>query len=263
MPNEIVIITPEHVELRFQIAGPGSRLLALLIDQFLLLVFSILMFLLLISLSVISTDFGRTFYNSLGIFIIIYSFTPILYFFLFETFQEGRTPGKKILRLRVIRDSGHTLDMRAALIRNLLRIIDSLPGFYLIGSIAVFFSGQNRRIGDYVGGTLVVQDPKYVTENNNKQSIQENLSIADESAQMFTLPEPILMRIDQITKTEYRAIRHLIDRAPELDNKVLFSNANRLIGLICDKMELDITEIPNPLLFLKALANEWEQRKLQ
>lgn len=263
MSNEIRIITPEQVELHFQIAGPGSRLLAMLVDQFAITVITVLIFLIIISLSVVAVDFGSNMLSGIGILIIIYTFLPVLYYFLFETFLAGRTPGKLLLGLRVIRDTGHALDMRGCLIRNLLRLVDQLPLFYMVGSVVVFFSSQSRRIGDYVGGTLVVRDPEKMSKVEKRiETNAINNAASQKTEYVNPLPESVLLRVGDITKDEYRAIRHLLDRASELDSSVVNSSAWRLLGLFCDKMQYDITQIKDPLQFLFALANEWERRKL-
>jgi uncharacterized RDD family membrane protein YckC len=77
------------------------------------------------------------------------------YFVLFEGFFSG-TPGKEVFGLRVVTLDGHPIGMRRAIGRNLLRIIDWLPAFYLAGALAVRLSDLHQRIGDKAAGTIVV-----------------------------------------------------------------------------------------------------------
>ena len=80
------------------------------------------------------------------------------YFTLFEAFGNGRTPGKRVAKIRVIHQSGRGINFVESLARNLVRIIDYLPGFYAVGVVAMFMSRRHQRLGDMVAGTLVVRD---------------------------------------------------------------------------------------------------------
>ena len=82
------------------------------------------------------------------------------YFALFETFWRGQSPGKHWVGLRVVKDGGFALDGRAALVRNLLRIVDFLPAFYVAGMTSIFLTRSGKRIGDYAAGTIVVRERK-------------------------------------------------------------------------------------------------------
>ena len=83
------------------------------------------------------------------------------YFILFEWLWNGQTPGKRWLKLRVIRDDGRPLTLWEAIARNLLRIADAAPGFvlpvYSVGLIVIFLSGRDQRLGDMFAGTVVVR----------------------------------------------------------------------------------------------------------
>ena len=81
----------------------------------------------------------------------------LLYFILLEGYLDGQTLGKKLLKIRVVREDGGDLDLRGAVLRNVLRIIDALPFFYLIGILVIYVSDHNQRIGDLVGDTYVVR----------------------------------------------------------------------------------------------------------
>ena len=80
------------------------------------------------------------------------------YFALFEAFGNGRTPGKRVAKIRVIHQSGRGINFVEALARNLVRYVDYLPGVYGVGIVAIFLSRRNQRLGDMVAGTLVVRD---------------------------------------------------------------------------------------------------------
>jgi uncharacterized RDD family membrane protein YckC len=77
---------------------------------------------------------------------------------LFETLGSGRTPGKRWTGLRVVMKSGGPVGFVASSVRNILRIVDALPGFYLVAILSVLFTSNNQRLGDLAAGTLVVRE---------------------------------------------------------------------------------------------------------
>jgi uncharacterized RDD family membrane protein YckC len=81
------------------------------------------------------------------------------YFAFFEWVWNGQTPGKRLLKLRVIREDGRPITFWEASVRNLLRSFDMMPApFYSIGLISVFISLSDQRVGDMVAGTVVVRE---------------------------------------------------------------------------------------------------------
>ncbi|MGI6705995.1 MAG: RDD family protein [Clostridia bacterium] len=159
MEGEIRITTPESVHIRFEAAGIGSRFAALMVDTVIQLV---LFFILLISL------FGAgitmegivegilSWYTAL--FIILSFLIFMGYFIFFETVFHGRTPGKAMMKIRVIQSSGQPVTFMGSVLRNIFRLADFFPGFYGIGILVMFISSESRRIGDYLAGTVVVRD---------------------------------------------------------------------------------------------------------
>ena len=73
------------------------------------------------------------------------------YFALFEAFKNGQTPGKMLFKLRVIQDSGRQITFFEAMTRNLIRVIDLIPSFYLVGVISMLCNRQHKRLGDLAG----------------------------------------------------------------------------------------------------------------
>jgi hypothetical protein len=80
------------------------------------------------------------------------------YFIAGEVWRNGRTWGKRRMGIRVVRDDGSRVGAGDAVVRNLLRIIDLLPGNYAVGMFCVLFSKRNKRVGDMAAGTVVVRD---------------------------------------------------------------------------------------------------------
>jgi len=81
------------------------------------------------------------------------------YYLLFEGLRDGQTPGKRLLRLRTVRDGGFSIGFAASAVRNLMRIVDMQPVItYLIGIGSIAFSKSGKRLGDMVAGTIVVRE---------------------------------------------------------------------------------------------------------
>jgi len=158
----LIIETPERVPLHFALASIGNRFLACAIDHALQALTIILM---AIAFTVIAN------YSSLGdqlsnapkwvkaVLILIVFLIISGYFAFFEWIWNGQTPGKRWLKLRVIREDGRPVTFWEAAVRNLLRTVDMMPApFYSIGLISVFVSLSDQRIGDMVAGTVVVRE---------------------------------------------------------------------------------------------------------
>ena len=76
----------------------------------------------------------------------------------FEVFNSGRTPGKLLNGLRVVRLEGQPVNFVTSVIRNVIRPIDFLPTTYLLGAVVILATKKNQRIGDVVAGTLIVRE---------------------------------------------------------------------------------------------------------
>lgn len=142
--------TPEGVELHLRPAGPVVRGLALLVDQVVIWAGLILSLLGLVWL-------GEA---GLGLFAILLFLGQWLYPVLFEVLGSGRTLGKRLLKLRVLRQDGVPVGWGPSLLRNLVRIVDALPFGYTVGLVAVLLTRDFQRVGDLVAGTVVVHDPE-------------------------------------------------------------------------------------------------------
>ena len=164
MERNVEIATGESVVLRYELAGLGSRFFALFIDltiQVAVLTVAVVLLVWLLPAHPAATlgKYGRAILTGSFIFAIFLLFFG--YFIAFEWLWEGRTPGKRALGLRVVRDGGFPLDFTSALIRNLVRIVEAGLGFYAISAVATLLSPRNRRLGDMAAGTLVVRDRRY------------------------------------------------------------------------------------------------------
>jgi uncharacterized RDD family membrane protein YckC len=161
--DQLNIETPEQVDLHFPIAGIGSRFIAVLLDTIFQLIAYALLILSIYLLTKNSAD--STVHNSkradewITAAVILFHFLLYWgYYALFEAYWKGQTPGKRLMKLRVLKDSGRSITLFESMMRNLVRVIDVLPGWYLIGLISMLCNKENKRLGDLVAGTIVVHE---------------------------------------------------------------------------------------------------------
>src|SRR6266567_2777243 len=131
------------------------------------------------------------------------------YFLLFEALNNGRTPGKRLMGIRVVMDTGHPLTFTAAAVRNLVRVVDMQPLFsYQVGLAFVLFHAQNKRLGDIVAGTVVVRDRP------------ENLQLATPPAGSTREPEALEAGPPELADEEFRLLDQLLERLQGLEGAV-------------------------------------------
>jgi uncharacterized RDD family membrane protein YckC len=148
---ELTIVTPEGVFFRLPLAGPPSRLYAMLLDTAIVLGTVNGIGLLIYWIFSKAPGFG-VMVITLVEFAIGFAYSALL-----EGFWNGQTIGKRLFHLRVIDQDGLPLKMEQAWVRNLMRVFDALPFAYLFGGLSVLTSPLMQRFGDRVAGTLVVR----------------------------------------------------------------------------------------------------------
>lgn len=171
------IDTPENVIFGYEVAGIGSRFIAAIIDTFLIFTLIIIGTLGILFVAALASDVDTLLSNpddsgfllAFALIALVNFFFLWGYYLLFEVWWNGQSPGKRLIGLRVIRTDGTPMDFSESIIRNLVRIVDFLPGYYMIGFITMFISQQTRRLGDYAAGTLVVYDKGNVSLDSLKQ----------------------------------------------------------------------------------------------
>jgi uncharacterized RDD family membrane protein YckC len=161
--DEILVIeTPERVPLHFVLASIGNRFIACAIDHTIQMVSLIV---LIVVFAIISdyAHLGSRLTNApkwvIALLVIVVFLLMSGYFAIFEWLWHGQTPGKRWMKLRVIREDGRPISFFEAIVRNLLRDFDIMPfPFYSIGLISVFSTDRDQRVGDLVAGTVVVRE---------------------------------------------------------------------------------------------------------
>jgi len=146
-----VVRTPENAVFSFELAGPASRALAWLADRVAVLLGAWLLGLVVGLIDVVATGLGT------AVFLVAYFALDWGYHVGFEWRENGQTPGKRLVGLRVVSDRGLRLTLAQAVVRNLFRLIDALPALYLLGGAWAAFERHGRRLGDLAAGTVVVR----------------------------------------------------------------------------------------------------------
>ena len=209
--GDYLLETPENVELTFELAGPGSRFCALLIDY-------LIMFLIIFVMGVMAAIAGvfdafdhRHFDSDVSwstwagaALIAAVALVLFGYGFCFELLMGGQTPGKRNLKLRVLRDDGTPASALDLAIRNLIRIVDFLPGFYALGGVVALCSAQQKRLGDMAAGTIVV-----------KEGEADYRAMADKK-KTVAIAEPLAIANVALNPEELRLIRGFLQRREEL-----------------------------------------------
>lgn len=148
--DRLAIATPEGVAVELVLAGVGSRAAARLLDSLLQLV-AVVVAVVLIAVAEASGP-------AVAVGLVLLFATMFLYDPVFEALGSGRSPGKRWTGLRVVRLDGGPVGWGSAAVRGALRIVDLLPGTYLVGLVSVLATQRNQRVGDLVAGTIVVRE---------------------------------------------------------------------------------------------------------
>jgi uncharacterized RDD family membrane protein YckC len=164
--DRYVIATPEGVQLNLVLAGAGSRFIAGVIDLGVqaLAIAALVGVVLVVGTAGCDTACSHKAQGSggsaavaLAVVVVVLFVVQFGYWVAFEVWGGGRTPGKRLTGLRVVRTTGGPVGFTQSAVRNLVRLIDALPGVYLVGLVSIFVTGTNQRLGDLAAGTVVVR----------------------------------------------------------------------------------------------------------
>jgi len=232
----IEVRTPESIAFNYELAGLGSRFLAVIVDQ-------------AIQILTLAAIFGGIFLaaartaaqhrpplvtdklaQSLAIVLIVAILFVVLfgYFIAFEALWNGQTPGKKLIGLRVVRDGGYPIDFGASLIRNLIRVGEQLVGYYLLAAISALISPENKRLGDLAAGTIVVRDARLVPPRDLTKLAE---------------PEPAYLPTAYLSGEERALIRRFLDRRDALSLDRRQELASQLASRVRERVPLELARL--------------------
>jgi uncharacterized membrane protein SpoIIM required for sporulation/uncharacterized RDD family membrane protein YckC len=205
LEQTVDVETPELVVLTYSVAGIGSRALAAITD----LVIVLLAFL-VIAVASLALRLTRGFVyvgasSSWGAALLVLAQFALLwgYYVLFEGLMDGQTPGKRLHRIRVVREGGYSVTFGVSAVRNLLRVVDMQPFvFYLVGMASVLLTKRGRRLGDIVAGTIVVR------EDVRRGGVEPApIPAVQETQALHT----------QLSEDEYTVLARFVERWPTLE----------------------------------------------
>jgi uncharacterized RDD family membrane protein YckC len=218
LDRQLIINTPEQVSLEFHLAGVGSRFMAIFVDSLIqMAVFTILIFAEVLTFATMGVG-GKW---SMALLIIASFVVYWGYFALFEGLMHGQTPGKRVVGIRVVKDSGRGIKFSEAVTRNFMRLIDMLPGVYVFGLACMLVSKEKKRIGDYVAGTVVVHE-------KSAQEVYPDLQQLDSTA-------PVQEWVMKLGNQDLELIESFLHRRIALDPSVRTSTAIRIVQHIRSK----------------------------
>jgi uncharacterized RDD family membrane protein YckC len=177
--ESVRIETPEQIDFDLEVAGPGSRFVAQLIDW--IIKWLVLLGIGLAALFAIVAMHGNgpeawpiAMQNLVIAVTITFAFA---FFFGYDIYYEGQcngqTPGKSHAGIRVVRDTGGPIDAKAAAIRNVVGLADFLPGLYLLGGVTMLLNSRAQRLGDLAAGTIVIREPRESAPDEVEEWIKE------------------------------------------------------------------------------------------
>lgn len=192
--DRIRIATPEGLDLELTLAGLGSRLIAALLD-------ALLKGLVFIAVIIVMAATGDPPVLRAFLYVVVF-FLLFGYDVLFEVLSSGRTPGKRWTGLRVLRAGGLQIGFVASAIRNMVRVLDFLPGLYALGSVSILVSHRNQRLGDLAADTLVVREWR----------AQALSAEADRVGALAGVVDPMGWDASTVTADELAAVRGFLER---------------------------------------------------
>ena len=254
--GEIRLRTPESVELEFPLAGIGSRAYALLVDYSLIAIamLAVLLIGLLLSFQTLvyaaqdPSDFRPSSIGWILALVLLGLFAIFVgYFVFFETLWQGQTPGKRMAQIRVIREDGRPIGLPQATLRALLRVFDDiLVG--LVGFLFIVQGRQEKRLGDWVAGTVVIQELR-VKKDKDIIAIRDEIRANQVADAMLEIPS-----FNLVTPDDFAIIREYLTRRSRFSVKALETVSLRLAQQL--KARLDLQALPfnmTPDLFLEGV----------
>lgn len=188
--SNLSINTTQNVNLDYKIVGLGERMVAFLID-----VFVLYMYLMLVNL--ITTAMGYVFSDSWTVFgLSSLIFLPAMFYTLLcHIIFNGRTLGKLIMKMRVVKVDGSPVHWSSYLIRWMLRLVDIWLFLGSVGVLAILFTDKKQRIGDAAAGTVVI---------STKQKTKISHTILEEVTSDY---QPVFLNVTQLQDKDIRLIK--------------------------------------------------------
>jgi len=247
--NQFNLETPESVELEFTLAGIGNRAYALFIDYCVLGLTIFIAYIIFISLIIFSAGLGLSNNWLIAICILLFFAISMGYFVFFETTWQGQSPGKRFVKIRVISENGQTISLTQATLRSLLRPIDDI---LFVGAIMIIFSKKEKRLGDWLAGTLVIQE--------EQNQVNQQIDLNPETEDLLKYIEENA-EISRLTLEDFVLIRQYLQRREGMLTKAKLDLAREIGYIIKDKIALvEIPENITAIQFLEAIYLAYQKK---
>lgn len=199
MEQQLDIQTADAMQLQLPIAGVGGRSYAFIIDWHIRVLFLLMWFiaipLLFGQLLNLEKFFADLFEDTWWLILLVVGPPIVVYLFyhpVLEILMKGRTPGKRMAGIRIVTTEGHTPGVGAILVRNVFRLVDSLPAGYVLGLIVAMATRNSVRIGDIAAGTLLIYEDK--VEKNLLRNLNNISSKSNVDARQWEIVNELLQR---------------------------------------------------------------------
>jgi uncharacterized RDD family membrane protein YckC len=267
------LFSPEGVRLELPIAGPAPRMFAYGID--LLIIVALLVFMVLALIAILpigatvdkwmhevfheasrqvaernkghQVQFGALGGLLIALFVLAQFIVETGYFIFWEMVTNGRSPGKMLAGLRVVRRDGLPINLKSSALRNVLRIADMLPENYVVGLVSMLLSGSGERLGDHVAGTIVIRLDRPTAAPEIEPS---------QKGTALVLTRTQLARIGP---REIQLLRATLRRVPDLSGERSIALLNEVADTMRARLELAELPFSDPLIFLRDLLTMAER----
>jgi len=207
--EQFQIETAQNISINQNTAHLGDRMLAFIVDTIIIVLYTFAMFLFLIYLNFDSGD-------SWAIYMVM-SLPAFLYYVILETFMNGKTVGKSLMKIRVVKLDGSKPSFSSYFIRWILRIVDVSLSTGGVAVLTILIRGNGQRVGDMAAGTTVISEKKRI-------SLKDTL--------LREIPEGYLPKFPQVTifkDNEMQTIKEMYDSAKKNgDHKVIISLSDQI-----------------------------------
>ncbi|WP_394749748.1 RDD family protein [Spongiimicrobium salis] len=230
--DQFQIETAQNITINQNAAHLGDRMLAYIIDSFVIVVYIILTILLLAFLEIDFADMWALY--------LLLNLPAFLYYVLMETFTNGKTVGKSLMSLRVVKLDGSKPNFASYFIRWILRIFDVALTSGGVAVLTILIRGNGQRVGDIAAGTTVISEKKKIT--------LENTLLRD-------LPQDYVPKFPQVTMfkdREMQTIKELYDSAKRKgDHNIIISLSDQI------KKVTSISTDLNPIDFVDVIVKDY------
>lgn len=184
--TQLSINTTQNVNINFEAASVGERILAFFLDNLVKIAYIIVVYYIFfyyLGINRLMETMDR--WSSASIQIFFY-FPVMFYSLLLESFFEGQTIGKRLLKMKVVKIDGYQASFGDYLMRWVFRIIDVNFSFGIVGLVAVVTSKKSQRLGDMTAGTSVI---------SLKNNININHTILEEIGESYVPTYPLVIKL--------------------------------------------------------------------